>query len=124
LGRPSSRIKRIYNAVLEAQLAAIGAVRPGVTAAYVDRQARQVLKAQKLDKAFVHSTGHGLGLEIHEPPRLGKKEKIRLQEGMAITIEPGVYLSGFGGVRIEDTVVVTKTGCEVLTPTSKELREI
>jgi Xaa-Pro aminopeptidase len=124
LGRPSSRIKRIYSAVLEAQLAAISAVRPGVTAGYVDRQARQTLKAQKLDQAFVHSTGHGLGLEIHEPPRLGKKEKTRLQEGMAITIEPGVYLNGFGGIRIEDTVVVTKTGCEVLTPTPKELREI
>jgi Xaa-Pro aminopeptidase len=72
----------------------------------------------------VHSTGHGLGLEIHEPPRLGKKEKTRLEEGMAITIEPGVYLRGFGGVRIEDTVVVSKTGCEILTPTSKELRQV
>jgi Xaa-Pro aminopeptidase len=124
LGRPNGRIKRIYNAVLEAQLAAIAAVRPGVTAGYVDRAARNVLKARKLDKAFVHSTGHGLGLEIHEPPRLGKKEKIRLQEGMAITIEPGVYLRGYGGVRIEDTGVVTKTGCEILTPTSKELRQV
>jgi Xaa-Pro aminopeptidase len=123
LGRPNSTIKRIYRAVLDAQLAAIAAVRPEVTAAYVDRAARNVLKAEKLDAAFVHSTGHGLGLEIHEPPRLGKKEKTHLQEGMAITIEPGVYLRGFGGVRIEDTVVVTKTGCEVLTPTSKELRQ-
>src|SRR6266481_5373646 len=124
LGRPDNRIKRIYNAVLEAQLAAIAAVRPGVTAAHVDRAARNVLKTEKLDNAFVHSTGHGLGLEIHEPPRLGKKEKTRLQEGMAITIEPGVYLRGYGGVRIEDTVVVTKTGCEILTPTPKELREL
>jgi Xaa-Pro aminopeptidase len=124
MGRPNSRIKRIYDAVLEAQLAAIAAVRPGVTAGHVDRAARNVLKAKKLDKAFVHSTGHGLGLEIHEPPRLGKKEKTRLLEGMAITIEPGVYLRGYGGVRIEDTVVVTKTGCEILTPTSKELRQV
>ena len=124
LGRPDNRIKRIYNAVLEAQLAAIAAVRPGVTAAHVDRAARNVLKTEKLDNAFVHSTGHGLGLEIHEPPRLGKKEKTRLQEGMAITIEPGVYLRGYGGVRIEDTVVVTKTGCEILTPTPKELRQL
>jgi Xaa-Pro aminopeptidase len=124
LGRPNTRIKRIYRAVLEAQLAAIEVVRPGVAAAYVDRAARNVLKAEKLDDAFVHSTGHGLGLEIHEPPRLGKKEKTLLQEGMAITIEPGVYLRGFGGVRIEDTVVVTKTGCEILTPTSKELRQV
>jgi Xaa-Pro aminopeptidase len=124
LGRPNKEIKGIYRAVLEAQLAAIDAVRPGVTAEYVDRQARRSLKAKGLDKAFVHSTGHGLGLEIHEPPRLGKREKTRLREGMAITIEPGVYLEGFCGVRIEDTVVVTKTGCEVLTPTSKELREL
>jgi len=124
LGRPGGRIKRIYEAVLEAQLAAIDAVRPGVTAAHVDRQARQALQRRGLDKAFVHSTGHGLGLEIHEPPRLGKKDKTRLQEGMAITIEPGAYLEGFGGVRIEDTVVVTKNGCEILTPTSKEFREL
>lgn len=124
LGRPVARFKRIYEAVLEAQLAAIDAVRPGVTAAHIDRQARQTLRRRGLDKAFVHSTGHGLGLEIHEPPRLGKKDQTRLQEGMAITIEPGAYLEGFGGVRIEDTVVVTKNGCEILTPTSKEFREL
>jgi Xaa-Pro aminopeptidase len=124
LGRPGDRAKKIYGAVLEAQLAAIDAVRPGVTAARVDRAARQALKKKGLDRAFVHSTGHGLGLEIHEPPRLGKTDKTRLQEGMAITIEPGAYLEGFGGVRIEDTVVVTKTGCEILTSTSKELREL
>jgi Xaa-Pro aminopeptidase len=124
LGRPGARIKRIYGAVLEAQLAAIDAVRPGVSASHVDAQARLALKKRGLDKAFVHSTGHGLGLEIHEPPRLGKNDKTRLQEGMAITIEPGAYLEGFGGVRIEDTIVVTKFGCEVLTPTSKALREL
>jgi Xaa-Pro aminopeptidase len=124
VGRPGAKEKRLYRAVLEAQQAAIAAVRPGVSAMRVDAAARTVLKAEKLDKAFVHSTGHGLGLEIHEPPRIGKREKTRLQEGMAITIEPGVYLEGFGGVRIEDTVVVTRTGCEVLTPTSKELRVI
>jgi Xaa-Pro aminopeptidase len=122
LGRPGAKVKRLYGAVLEAQLAAIAAVRPGVTAMQVDRAARRVLKAEKLEKAFVHSTGHGLGLEIHEPPRLGKNEKLRLTPGMAITIEPGVYLEGFGGIRIEDTVVVTPSGCEILTPTPKNLR--
>jgi Xaa-Pro aminopeptidase len=124
LGTPGSKVKKLYRAVLEAQLAAIAAVRAGVTAAYVDRQARDVLRAENLDRAFVHSTGHGLGLEIHEPPRIGKKQKTRLQAGMVITIEPGVYLGGYGGIRIEDTVVVTAKGCEVLTPTDKELRVV
>ncbi|MGA2736342.1 MAG: Xaa-Pro peptidase family protein [Bryobacteraceae bacterium] len=124
LGAPSARMKRLYRAVLEAQLAAIDAVRPGATTARVDRVARDVLKAYKLDRAFVHSTGHGLGLEIHELPRIGKKDKTQLAAGMAITIEPGVYLEGVGGIRIEDTVVVTPAGCEVLTPTSKDLRVV
>jgi len=124
LGAPGARVKRLYRAVLEAQLAAIEAVRPGVTAAHVDRQARTVLKGYGLERAFVHSTGHGLGLEIHELPRIGRKDKTRLASGMAITIEPGVYVEGFGGIRIEDTVVVTARGCEVLTDTGKELRVI
>jgi Xaa-Pro aminopeptidase len=124
LGAPSARLKRLYRAVLEAQMAAIDAVRPGVSTVHVDRQARNVLKAYKLERAFVHSTGHGLGLEIHELPRIGKKDKVPLAAGMAITIEPGVYLEGSAGIRIEDTVVVTATGCEVLTPTSKELRVV
>jgi Xaa-Pro aminopeptidase len=122
LGSPGPKVKRTYRAVLEAQRAAIDAVRPGVSTAHVDRQARRVLKGYGLDGAFVHSTGHGLGLEIHEPPRIGKRDKARLSAGMAITIEPGIYLEGFGGIRIEDTVVVTNNGCEILTPTSKELQ--
>ena len=124
VGAPSAKVKRTYRAVLEAQLAAIDAVRAGVSTVHVDRQARKVLKAAGLERAFVHSTGHGLGLEIHEPPRIGKRDKSRLQTGMAITIEPGVYLEGFGGIRIEDTVLVTPTGCEILTPTSKDLRTV
>ncbi len=124
LGTPPAKVKRTYRAVLEAQLAALDAVRPGVTTAHVDGQARRVLKSYGLDRAFIHSTGHGLGLEIHEPPRIGRRDKARLQAGMAVTIEPGVYLEGFGGIRIEDTVVVTATGCEILTPTSKDLRTI
>ena len=120
LGTPPKRIREMYNAVLEAQLAGIAAVRPGVTAGKIDVVTRRVLKQHGLDKAFVHSTGHGLGLEIHEAPRLGKKDPTKLAPGMAITIEPGVYLEGFAGIRIEDTVLVTETGCDVLTPSPKE----
>jgi Xaa-Pro aminopeptidase len=122
MGRPSRRLRGMYNAVLKAQLAAIDAVRPGVTAAHVDGAARRVLETEGLGKEFVHSTGHGLGLEIHEGPRLGRLDKTKLEPGMAITIEPGAYIRDFGGIRIEDTVLVTKHGCEILTPTSKELR--
>lgn len=121
VGRIDARMRRVFSAVQEAQLAAIAAVRPGVTAEKVDREARRVLQSEGLGREFVHSTGHGLGLEIHEPPRIGKKDKTPLEPGMAITIEPGAYLEGLGGVRIEDTVLVTQNGCEVLTPTPKEL---
>jgi Xaa-Pro aminopeptidase len=121
LGKPGPQARKLYRAVLEAQLAALAAVRAGTKAGEVDRAARKVLKAHGFDKAFVHSTGHGLGLEIHEAPRLGKKDETVLETGMAITIEPGAYIEGVGGVRIEDTVVVTDSGCDVLTPTSKEL---
>ena len=124
LGNPGAKVKRTYRAVLEAQLAAIDAVRSGARTAKVDAAARNVLRGYGLDRAFVHSTGHGLGLEIHEPPRIGRKDKGTLRSGMAVTIEPGVYLEGFGGIRIEDTVVVTDSGCEILTPTPKELRVI
>jgi len=124
LGSPGARVKRTYRAVLEAQLAAIDRVRAGVTAHQVDAAARRVLRGYGLDRAFVHSTGHGLGLEIHEPPRLGRRDKTVLRPGMAVTVEPGVYLEGWGGIRIEDTVEVTSTGCRILTPTPKELRLI
>ncbi len=122
LGTPPAKMKRAYRAVLEAQLAAIDAVRAGARTARVDAVARNVLKGYGLDRAFIHSTGHGLGLEIHEPPRIGRRDRHRLAVGMAITIEPGVYLEGWSGIRIEDTVVVTGSGCDILTPTSKELR--
>jgi Xaa-Pro aminopeptidase len=123
-GPADAKYRRVYRAVLEAQLAAIDAVKPGVRANAIDRAARETLKKHGFEKEFVHSTGHGLGLEIHEPPRIGRKDKTPLREGMVITIEPGVYIEGWGGIRIEDTVLVTAAGCEVLTPTSKDLREI
>ena len=124
IGAAKAKYKKAYRAVLEAQLAAVDAIKPGAKSVDIDRAARRVLKGHGLDREFVHSTGHGLGLEIHEPPRLGRKDKTVLEAGMAITIEPGVYVEGWGGIRIEDTVLVTETGFEVLTPTSKDLREI
>ena len=120
-GVPPKRVRDLYKAVAEAQLAALDAVRPGVTATKVDETARAIFRAHNLEKEFVHSTGHGLGLEIHEVPKVGKKDKTKLKAGMVITIEPGAYVDGLGGVRIEDTVLVTANGCEILTPTSKEL---
>ena len=121
VGRPSGEARRLYEAVLEAQQAAIAAVRPGATAAEVDGAARRVLRKRKLARYFTHSTGHGLGLEIHEAPRLAEGQTEKLEPGMVITIEPGAYVPGKWGVRIEEVVVVTPSGCEVLTPTDKEL---
>lgn len=122
LGGMDGPHRELYGAVLEAQLAAIAAVRPGIRAWEVHRAARMVLRKHGLEKAFVHSTGHGVGLEVHEAPRLAPGQRTRLAPGMVITIEPGAYKEGWGGVRIEDMVLVTPSGCEVLTPTSKDLR--
>src|SRR6202047_519791 len=121
VGRPSAEARRLYETVLEAQQAAIAEVRAGATAADVDGAARRVLRKRKLAQYFTHSTGHGLGLEIHEAPRLAEGQTQKLEPGMVITIEPGAYVPGKWGVRIEDVVVVTPSGCEVLTPTDKEL---
>jgi Xaa-Pro aminopeptidase len=121
VGRPSGEARQLYTSVLEAQQAAIAAVRAGVTVAEVDGSARRVLRRRKLARYFTHSTGHGLGLEIHEAPRLAAEQTQKLEAGMIVTIEPGVYVPGKWGVRIEDVVLVTSSGCEVLTPTDKEL---
>jgi Xaa-Pro aminopeptidase len=121
VGRPNAAARAIYQAVLEAQQAAIAEVRAGTNAASVDSAARKALGKSKLARYFTHSTGHGLGLEIHEAPRLAAGQTQLLEPGMVITIEPGVYIPGKQGVRIEDVVVVTSKGCEVLTPTDKEL---
>ena len=114
----------LYESVREAQQAALDKVRPGVTVGEVDAAARKLLQNRKLGRFFTHSTGHGLGLEIHEGPRVAAGQNERLQPGMVITIEPGVYLPGRYGVRIEDTVVVTETGCEILTPCSKQFLSV
>jgi Xaa-Pro aminopeptidase len=112
--------RRVYEAVRESQHAAIDAVRPGVPVGRVDEAARKVLRKAGLGRYFTHSTGHGVGLEIHEAPRVADGQRETLQPGMVITIEPGVYFPGKWGVRIEDMVAVTSSGREVLTPTSKD----
>ncbi len=120
--------REVYDAVLDAQLAGVAAVRAGVTGAEVDEAARSVLRDAGLGDYFTHSTGHGVGIEIHESPRLGRAvanvESTPLKAGMIVTIEPGAYLPGRFGVRIEDTVLVTSDGCEILTPTTKAWLEL
>jgi Xaa-Pro aminopeptidase len=124
LGRASGRIRTWYRAVLEAQTAAIAAVRSGATCGDVDSAARRVLTGYRLEHLFVHSTGHGLGLEVHEDPRVAKGQKTRLESGNVITIEPGVYAKGIGGIRIEDDVAVHADRTEVLTRVPRDLIEL
>jgi Xaa-Pro aminopeptidase len=124
LGKIPVEARTLYNALLDAQLAAISVVRPGVTTGEVDRAARHELKRAKLDRFFTHSTGHGVGLEIHELPKLAAGSDAILRPGMVITVEPGVYLPGKCGVRIEDMLLVTERGYEVLTPVCKTVIEL
>jgi Xaa-Pro aminopeptidase len=125
VGPPSLESARLHAAVREAQQAAIAAVRPGVEATEVDRAARSVLVAHGLGEAFGHGTGHGLGLDVHEEPRITRPlpdvAPVHLEPGMVFTIEPGAYIPGWGGVRIEDDVLVTADGCEVLTTVPRDL---
>jgi Xaa-Pro aminopeptidase len=124
LGKPSAREREVYETVLEAQGASVAAVIAGVECGVVDEAARGVLRKAGMAEAFSHSTGHGVGLEIHEGPRIGAGQKEKLAPGMVITIEPGVYFAGEFGVRIEDMVVVTRTGGKVLTGSPKALIEL
>jgi Xaa-Pro aminopeptidase len=119
-GAAQDEARQAYEAVKEAQQSAIDAVRPGIAVGEVDAAARKVLRKAGLGRYFTHSTGHGVGLEIHEVPRVADGQREILQPGMVITIEPGVYFPGKWGVRIEDMVAVTAGGCEVMTPTSKD----
>ena len=124
VGQASARARALFAAVHEAQAAAIKTVRAGVTGAAVDAAARRVLDARGLAEAFLHSTGHGLGLEVHEAPRLSPERSgpaESLEAGMVCTIEPGAYLEGFAGVRLEDDVLVTADGCDVLTDAPSDL---
>jgi Xaa-Pro aminopeptidase len=124
IGAPKAEERNAYQAVLQAQQAAVDAVISGVSCGEVDEAARSILRKEGLAEAFSHSTGHGVGLEIHEQPRIGAGQATRLQTGMVITIEPGIYLPGKFGMRIEDMVAVTRTGGEVLTPSPKALIEL
>lgn len=121
VGKSCARIRSIYTAVLDAQLTALDAIRSGVSCREVDEAARCVLRRHGLERFFTHSTGHGLGLEVHELPAVGAKSQDVLEEGMVITVEPAVYIRGWGGVRIEDVVVVKRDGCELLTKAEKDL---
>jgi Xaa-Pro aminopeptidase len=125
VGAPSVEARRVYDAVREAQQAAIAAVKPGAAATTVDAAARNVLEHHGLGEAFGHGTGHGLGLDVHEEPRITRPRPdvpdVPLERGMVFTIEPGAYLPGWGGVRIEDDVLVTDNGCEVLTDVPRDL---
>lgn len=123
-GKAPTRIRLWYKAVREAQAAAIDVVQPGRTCGEVDAAARGVLAAYRLDQYFVHSTGHGLGLEVHEDPRLAKGQKTLLASGNVVTIEPGVYIAGVGGIRIEDDVAVHAGRNEVLTRATRDFIEI
>jgi len=124
LGRAPARIRRWYEAVLKAQEEAIGAVREGATCGGVDAAARKVLAGYRLDRYFVHSTGHGLGLEVHEDPRIARGQKQRLKPGNVITVEPGVYVVGVGGIRIEDDVAVHADRTEVITRVPRDFIEL
>lgn len=121
LGKPSEQHRRIYEIVLEAQLHALEHIRSGMTGIEGDALARDVIKKHGYGDQFGHGTGHGLGMEIHENPRLNQQDQTVLKPGMVVTVEPGIYLPNFGGVRIEDDIVIMDTGIKILTQSTKQL---
>lgn len=123
LGKVNDEQKKVYELVLKAQLAAIAAVKPGAVCSEVDKAARDIIYEAGYEGCFGHATGHAVGLEIHEAPRFSIGDKTLLRPGMVMTVEPGIYLPGKFGVRIEDMVVVTEDGCRNLTRSPKELIE-
>ena len=113
-GKPTNKLVKVYETVRDAQQRAIAAIKPGVTCGEIDSVARGHIKDQGYGRRFSHSLGHGIGLDIHEAPRLAPNSQTVLRPGMVVTVEPGVYLADWGGVRIEDDVLVTRDGSEVL----------
>ncbi len=124
VGRASQEQKKIYDIVLEAQMAVLEAVKPGKRCSEIDRVAREIIAAHGYGDNFGHGLGHGVGLEVHESPALTTRSQEILVPGMVITVEPGIYIDGWGGVRIEDMVLVTADGCEILTGSGKEFTEL
>jgi Xaa-Pro aminopeptidase len=124
VGKAPARVRQWYRAVLDAQTAARDALKAGVTCGAVDAAARNVLQHRGLGRYFVHSTGHGIGLEIHEDPRIARDQKKILETGNIVTLEPGVYVEGVGGIRIEDDALVAPRGAEILTTASREFLEL
>lgn len=124
VGKASPKQKHIYQLVLKAQLAGLQAVGEGQICEKADSMARKIIADEGFGDCFGHSLGHGVGLDIHENPRLAKGNQLPLKSGMVVTVEPGIYLTDWGGVRIEDMVAVTREGCEIFTKTPKELIEI
>lgn len=122
-GKISPKLEKMYGVVLKSQLAGIAAIRPGVRCCDVDAAARKVVEDAGFGNHFNHGLGHGIGLDIHEGPRLNAITETELKPGMVVTVEPGVYFPKFGGVRIEDDVLVTRSGCEVLTSVPKEFAQ-
>lgn len=123
VGNPSDELRKIYQVTLDAQLASLDAVRPGAVGRDVDATARAIIEAAGYGERFGHGLGHGVGLEVHEGPRLSRPSNDVLEAGQLVTVEPGIYLPGVGGVRIEDLVVVTESGCDILTGYTKGLTQ-
>jgi Xaa-Pro aminopeptidase len=119
LGKPDERFEEIYYLVLDAQLMAVAGIKPGMTGREADALARDVIAARGYGKRFGHGLGHSVGLAVHEDPRMGTQSTAVLRPGNTLTVEPGIYITGWGGVRIEDLVVVTESGVDVLSKAGK-----
>lgn len=121
VGKPTEEMEKVYNIVLEAQLAGLAAARPGMTGSELDRISREIIEKAGYGDCFGHSLGHGVGLEIHEKPNASPGYKLPLKKGEVVTVEPGIYIAGKFGVRIEDFVILTENGCDNLTKCAKNI---